>query len=714
MANINSFSETMEKLTSNVNSAMSTLTAFNESLFTDSDSVSVKDTSTNIPSYSNVINRLERAENTVAQFVKGNGVVETDDNTYRKVKVTTVPKAPSKIVALDNPTSFVIDSNWIFEDFMFPKCQIQLDLKGKIDDYADRVVVDRVVLSADNVSFYTDNILGKNISYSSLINLLNDRGIEYTEDIETLDLPMSYEKFLGIFNIESVEIINGQTWYVIDTLNYSSIDKNGAVISNSYNLSKGNYIRYKDSLYKVTDIVNGPDNIQRIRIEYSVGYDNPVSGGAFEFYNAPYENKYINVSFGYNEIDIIYFRAINEEYNILGIEWSDPIMFITNDLVYENGMTFAEYYQKHVTDFGAYWKDLAITNNVLASDAAEPNVPVLYADDLDVVQINRQLEATLNSEEYNNIVREVESTRSEVNSLNTNISSYKSSLVTETSESNIATLKNLIATNTTSLQNATQRYESAVSELNTLLDKAGAISYSPKYHVRGFFQIPEPVNNQQVIGFDIMYRYLHTNESGMTLDTFEYTTRDASGETQKSKAVFSDWNMTTSLIKEQVWNEDEGVYQWSNELASDGDVININQIDIPIRNGEKVEIKVRSISEAGYPRNPAKSKWSESVIVEFPENLTTNDNVSKVVESSKDDVTAVVLQQTMSAAGVYTHLNDTTDQYKHSADNIYFQQRITDDQANVTVVTSPLSDTLTAILKLVAELNTRLEKVENR
>jgi hypothetical protein len=29
--------------------------------------------------------------------------------------------------------------------------------------------------------------------------------------------------------------------------------------------------------------------------------------------------------------------------------------------------------------------------------------------------------------------------------------------------------------------------------------------------------------------------------------------------------------------------------------------VNINQIDIPIQKGERVEIKARSISEAGYP-----------------------------------------------------------------------------------------------------------------
>ena len=49
------------------------------------------------------------------------------------------------------------------------------------------------------------------------------------------------------------------------------------------------------------------------------------------------------------------------------------------------------------------------------------------------------------------------------------------------------------------------------------------------------------------------------------------------------------------------------MFDWKIENVADGSEININQIDIPITKGEKVEIKIRSISEAGYPDNPLKS-----------------------------------------------------------------------------------------------------------
>lgn len=727
MANINSYAENLTQLTKNVNDALETLSAVNQSMFSDSDHVSLKvdDTSMSIPSYSNVINRLERAENTVSTLVNGNGIITANDGTRRRVKVTTVPKAPARIESVNNPSTFTTDSNWIFENLMFPRCQIEIDLKDKIDDYADRVSVNRVILSADDSSFYNNYVLDADgettITYQKLISLLNQYNISYSEDIETLDLPISYEKYYGEFTVSKTAIENGVSWYYLDKINFDSVDENGNVLSSSYVISaynsssdnKFNYLRYNDSLYKIIEIDTAA---KKIRLEAAVGYStNTISTGSVLYlYNEPYQNKIVKVPFGHDEINIVYFKAINEEYNILSKNWSDPISFVTNDLKLDGSdVTFDEYYKKYVTDLGAYWKDLAYSNTVLKSAAFTPNAPVLIADDLKVVQINKQLEATLDSEEYNKLVREVESTKSEVNSLNTNITSYKNSLVTETSDSNITTLKNLIDTNTEKLQNATQRYETAVNELNTLLNEAGSITYSPKYHVRGFFQVPEPVESQQVIGFDIMYRYLHTDESGMALDTYEYTETDASGNTRSTKAVFSDWNMTTSLYKEQIWDETTQTYIWADETTADGDTININQIDIPIRSGEKLEIRARSISEAGYSSGtPEKSKWSNSVIIEFPENLSSNDSTSSIIESSKNDVTAVVLQQTMSAAGVYSHLNDTTEQYKHSADNIYFQQRITDESGNVSVVTTPVSDTLTSILKLVAELKAGVENLQ--
>lgn len=678
MANINSFSENMTELTNSVNDAMKMVAAFGETETSMDSSVSVtlaNGETISMPSIQNLMKRMDRTENTVATFVKGSGVVETDDDTYRKIRVQTIAKSPQTIEDVEDVSTFEIDSNWFFESLMFPKCVIKINLKGKIEDNADRIYINRVILQytdSDASTFYGDVVLADpSISYVSLIEKLNKEGIQYSEDEQEVSLPLSYEKFSGEFEILKTVLEEGVLWYYLDTVNYKQIDKNGNTISSSYRLSIGDYIRYNDSLFKITDI---DQNAMKIAIEYSVGFETPAVGNHFEVYNDPYKEKIANIAIGFNEINIVYVKGINENYNILSKSWSNPITFITNNLVMNGGnMTLAEYYPNYVMDFGQDMIARAKQGSIYAINGIEPNVPVIDASALEVVQINTQLEATLNTKEYNNLTSSIVSTKSTVEDLRKNITKNKETLTKTTDNAARTTLQNTINNDTESLSTYTTQYNTLVEELNTLLNENGAIGYTPKYHIRGFFPIPQPVytddvlktGKQEVIGFDIMYRYIHTDDTGTDLKTFNYTDKNS-----PVSAVFSDWNMMASKVKEQVYDEDLGRYVWKEEEVGDGTSIKINQIDIPIRSGEKVQIKVRSISEAGYPSNPLKSQWSDVVTIGFPSNLSGNDSVTNVINSAKDDKTAVVLQNTLSAAGLYTHLSDSTESYKHAAENI--------------------------------------------
>ncbi len=714
MANINSFAENMNKATEALVDGIKLLSAYGESATTSDSSINVTlidGTVVNIPSTANLAKRVERAENTIAAFTKNQGIVETDDDTYRKIKIDAVPKAPDTIDTLPDVSTFHIDANWFFEDLMFPKCVVKLNLKGKIDDDSDRIYVNRIILDNKNentVSFYNEQIKGQNLKYPQLIELLNKNDISYSEDTQVVDVPLSYEEYSGEFIIKSVKNEDSKLWYYLDTLNYSNIDKNGNTISSNYILSKGDTLRFNDSLYIITNI---DQNTKKITIDSYSGYESPAVGYGFNIYNDPFKDKNVDIAIGFNEIDILYIKAINENYNILGKEWSAPTSFVTNDLIIEDGtMPLSQYYPSYVMDFGREMIAKAKQNTIYAYDGLEPNAPVLDANALEVVQINTQLEATLDTEEYNNLTSSIVSVKSTVEDLRKNIIANKEEIIKTIDSDKQTTLQNKIDADTQSLSTYTTQYNTLVNELNTLLNENGAIGYTPKYHIRGFFPIPEPkytdtenlTGKQEVIGFDIMYRYIHTDNTATDLKTFNY---DNNGLTVS--AVFSDWNMVTSKIKEQVYDSDLDMYKWSTEEVGDGTTININQIDIPIRNGEKVEIKARSISEAGYPSNPVKSAWSNTVTISFPSNLITNDAATNIINSAKDDKTAVVLQNTLSAAGVYTHLSDSSETYKHSAKNISYTYSIADSSNNVTYNTTNLEE-------YIKTLEQRISNLENK
>ena len=66
------------------------------------------------------------------------------------------------ITSLQDPSTFKIDTNWFFEDLMFPGVTVDIDLTGKIEDTADRVKVVRVILSSNDES--SRNLWNTNIS----------------------------------------------------------------------------------------------------------------------------------------------------------------------------------------------------------------------------------------------------------------------------------------------------------------------------------------------------------------------------------------------------------------------------------------------------------------------------------------------------------------------------------------------------------------------
>ena len=708
MANTNSYSENMAQLTKAASDMLDVAKAMNETIVGNESEVVVSDDVV-LPSYQNIVNRVERAERTMSRFTSGKGIIETDDGTYRKISVQTISRPANTIENLGSITTFDIDPNWFFESLQYPRCVAKIDLAGKIEEDSDRVYISRIIVDI-NQSRLTENIkndiLSSTLSYGEMIKYLEENYIEYKEDKDENKLPLTYEKFNGDFKVTGINLIknpgNGlnYTWYYLSTINYSTVNDNGASDEAGHVLQVDDYLRFKNSLFKVKEINQSE---MRVRLEYNVGYDNIGLYDTLEFYNDPFKEKIVSIGIGIDEIDIIYIKGVNEKFNLLSREWSNPIAFESNSLIYakDSEVDMLSYYIQNVADFGRMWIAQVKEGRMPAYGGKKPSAPILNEEDLRVVQINTQLNATLDSERYISITSEIASVKSNITATRNTISSNKNKLITEYDSNRREIITNSINSDTDKLNNLTTQFSSLVDELNTLLNDAGAINYTPKYHVRGFFAIPDPqytieeskIGKQSIIGFETMYRYLHVDETGAQLNTFNYT--DSSNDTTES-GVFTDWSIVSSPILDKQYNEETDKFEWKSETL-DGTHVTINQIDIPIRSGEKVELKVRSVSEAGYPYSPLKSDWSNSVIISFPDNLSTNDSVTTILDNVKSDLIAVTLQETLSAAGLYTHISDSNSKYKHSADNIEYTETDVDEAGNTNVITMSLADKLRSL-----------------
>lgn len=724
--NTNSFAEHMNRVVKNMNNSISALNGLSETIISNDDVVNIDmndGTTIQIPSYQNLLNRLKVVENTVETFTGGSGIVKTVDGANRQIKVETLPSVPARITNIESPTTFKTNANWFFESLMFPKIVVPIDLTNKVEDNSDRLLVNRVIipLTEDNELFYDEQIKDKNLSYEALITLLSDNRVEYYEDLETIYFPLKSEKYKGNFTIVNSEVTDGVRWYYLDNLFYGYNND----VNNTANkeLNVGDVLRYYNSLFEISNI---DKNLQRITLTASMGLDNPIVGGEFLFYESPFANKSIEVGVGINEINCIYFKGVDEDFNIVCNNWSDCVNFISNNLVNEDEETLYSFYKNYVSDFGAEWISQAKEKRISAYSGHIPNVPELNSNNFKVVHINTQLNSTLDKDKIINLSSQITSLKSTIESSRNTIAQIKASLTTVSLESDRYRLQNLLNNEELTLTTSTSEYNSLVNELLAFSKENDINLSNPKYRVRGFFMIPELINNEDIIGFDIKYRYIKNDETGVDLGTYTYSSNDGQ---VSSTAVFSDWNLTSSHLKEKRYNEELDTFEWVEENVGDGNSININQIDIPINAGEKVEFCVRAISEAGYPNCPLKSQWSDTVIIAFPDNLIATSQIANLINDVKSDYNSIQLNSVLESAGFYSHISDerisTSDEtktYHHNAENIYYDKKGKDSNGNETNETISVKTILDELLGIkqaslelkIAELENKIKELEER
>ncbi|MGL5692121.1 MAG: hypothetical protein ACRDD8_15075 [Bacteroidales bacterium] len=692
--NVNSFASNTEDISKNINITLETLTALNKSLTTEEDTVPLHLTTINpvtgaeetmdvsIPSFNNIINKMDNNKNTLESILSGNGKVCLEDGTMRNIRVDTLGKTPDKVFGLDTPTTFKSVSNWFFEDLLFPKLVVPFDLKGKIDDNSDRVIVKRVIVQNDDerdVLWFKNNLLGKNLSYTDAINIINNSGRKYFEDEDIVDLPLSVNKYVGKFPINKTAIIGGKLWYFLDNTKYS-LNEEGNIVNN-IELTIGDKLFFKDTSYIISDMVNSEG---RIAVDTIVGFNMPLASTSFEYYCEPFSEKIVHVGVSNNELILLFFKAINDDYNIISNQWSDSLAFYTNDLVLEGSdLHLPEFYHKYVVDYSKQLEGQIKDRYIPAYFGEVPNTPSLKSSDFKVVQINKHINAFLSEQSIINTQKQITETKSQIDSYKSTIAKQKQDLISKTLDTERAAISDSIKSYTNKLDTLTTEYSSLVKSLAALAYENQGVDTKAKYRIRGFFPIPELKQSsdsnisrmQEIVQFEIIYRYLKVDNTSSSLSAFKYTDTDDGVE---KTGVFSDWVYAVSKHKERVFDNDSKEFIWVTENVADGEEVNINQIDIPIQKAEKVEIRVRAVSEAGWPNNPLKSAWSNSIVVDFPSNVENASYINDIMSQAKVNEIDIQLQETLKAAGLYVHIDDAVQNsntangvsFKHMANNI--------------------------------------------
>lgn len=710
-ANKSSLTDYLAELGVDINNMQEFLLKLNTSLSTKANSVSVTQTlqdgtieTYNIPSFGYLNTQIQNIEDKFNNLLSGNanqlGVKDKDGNlrTFELKDIATViddlEKVSSTGVAV--PAAFNYKTNWFFESFLNPLLYVNIDTATiTTDPDINRFEVIRIIITSQITSdtqYFDATYNGKNnLVYSAVVKDLNNRGIQYFEDTAELELAPAKNTVRGTFDVLDIledsetAIVGGQPLtsavrkYRLATLQYFGLTSSTANGTIEKTLKVGDKLLTKDNSEFVVKTID--TNSRTVILELVFGTSGIAVGPAQLRIKPILERStLVQLNVGYNERDIIFLKPISDRLSVTTDQYSQGFGIYTNDLTttMQNGkeLTLTQFYQNFVSDFGLLFLNYAKEKKLPASLGETPNPVVATATNFKVVQIDQHIQDADNTLAIKQKISAKEQSSSQISELDKQITATRANLNTNASlnEAQRLKLEQDLKTYADRRLTLSKTLQSLTSDITTSIKSTPSFITNPEYRVRGFWAIPEPRQTlhgtQNVAQFKISYRTLSKTGSSKTADQIEFV--DANGN--RVTGAFSPWREILSKPRTKKLNTSTGYYEWMDENIADPDQVNSNQLDLPIKKGEVVEIRIKSLSEAGWPDSPIESAWSDSILVEFPASIETVEDATIVSQQAFADEARLSFQDELNSKGLDIHLSTaftTRDKYyAHKAEDI--------------------------------------------
>ena len=632
-----------------------------------------------IPSFGYLKNEISRLDENV-KALSGLGDSDTNvrlaDGSFRKVLVSKIKAPGNTLNTLGSPSTFNSRTNSFFEDFLNPLLFITVDVSGQIPSDTERVNAVRYLLELDTDTkrrYWEDNISGR----SDLVhdNFLEDivlQNISATKDEELRDMPPRKTRYKGSFNIirvadedftetiNEVEITRRRILYTFNKLTYSD---DTLTLPDTIDLKIGDTVLVNKEPFNTRYRVKSIDSSTlQVELELIEGFV-PVEIGTdiLKIYREIDDSVNVEIPCGLDEYTVTFLKPIDPVSKVIADEWSPGIAYYSNSLTIsadDTTQTLETYYKNQVADFGLFIKSFANDRIPPSVYAEKPDAPVLASSSFKVAQINRHITDSkaftklqrLHNQK-NRLITNLKRNDSAIESMRSTLATkrYKSSIERDNDKNQLFSLVEQRAANA-------EQFASVVRDITTTSSDDDLLTVKPKYRIIGFWPFPagKPSRftaTQEVVQFKVQYRYVSNtgNANQPEQVTFEDNGVNRIGS-------ITNWQEFLTNPRKRAKNS-EGNFEWQVEQVEDADSINSNQLDIAINQGEKVEIRIKSISEAGYPQNPAESDYSKVIVIEFPDSLIQDDKVGEIISQNEKDLVRVKLQDELTAQGVSVHVS---------------------------------------------------------
>ena len=652
------------------------------------------------------LERLRNTVNTLSGVDQRGAIIQPSKNEFKRIIVSDLNREPAPISELSAVNLFITENNHFFDSLLNPLLKVRLDLSGKVEQNVRRVLSRRYIINFEKdesgiitpngrtaVDLFNERFRNRtNIQTTELEAwLMNTPGIQtgkngnkLTFDEQEVELEANRLQYEGLFTILGVDedVINHKMWYLMDTLNYTEIDTNS-----KQTLKVGDELilnlPVSTTRYAVAEINTEAADI-KVRFRQIEGLEPmPVSVvGGMKIYSPLVNNQKVDISIGFNEYNVVFVKPINTDNNIISRKWSSGVAYFTNDLKLfsdantgENGKSMTDYYINTVSDFGELLKD-AVTRQIPRSLGIKPDAPKLAAQNFRVIQVNKHLTATVDLDKNRKRNENINNLRSKQDEINKTIEEKRKEQYSRIfrKDNDRVSLDNEITNLVKQSETIAQSIGTEVSSI--LSSSQNDTTASAKFHLQGFWDFPLPKQNgntreQYAIGFRVEFKYASKDGQENTNETFVVLNPDGT----KTNASFSQWINFHTLIRERIYDLATQKWVWAEEDLADVDKPNVNTIAVSIQPNEKVSVRVKAVSEVGYPDSILESDWSETLEYIFPDSLLNGRNPQDTFTKNAElEALKTSILAELNRRNIGQHLNDSAVHqgvyYTHSSETI--------------------------------------------
>ena len=662
------------------------LKTLNESFFTNKSHINTNIAGVNysIPSFLSLENKVNALRDDFENLVNAPKTGEahfTFDGSSRVIELRGYTNTPAAI-NLPEVNEFDMESNNIFKDFLNPVPYINFSL-GDVPNDIVTVDIKKVIPKNTELLEKLIDIIGEktSISYSwadlyKILSMYNKDNGDYVEYDTIQRLPVRKTIGTATYVVESIvrdEIDESLDEYI--TLKLRS-DIDGYTKNLTYKIfddTIDKYLSVGDQLVTYDDsakmeIVEIQSNTNTLKVKVLNGEylnllptDDVIDGTNEVFDNSKLKffstiesdnDKYIHVPLEEDQYVFVAIAPLNDRMNIRA-PWGDGLIINTSKLL-RGDEKFSDYYDQNVRNIGDILSDMTSMMSVPLSNYTEDEFneitgykPVIDTNNIAVVQINSHLNDTDN-------VKNIRSLYAQKNVIKTQLDEILSKI------SNINTKLNQMSfDDTTGLRstysNQLVEYNQTRNELNTSLNKiineiavnannSDIPIENAKYRIRGFYDVPSGMN---IKGIKVQYRYKNLNNTS------------GKAVTIGDRFLFSDWNDMEGFLNPKIVVFEKGQYKFKQQDSTDGlNVPSYNQIDIPISQGETVDIRLKLVYEYGYPFVEVTSDWSDIVNITFPVEYLKDVQILDIISENNNDIETNRFENIISDKGITSHVDD--------------------------------------------------------